>query len=105
MRSIPATEFKAKCLELMDRVAERQESFIITKRGTPVAKLTPLAPKTKETWFGCLQDQISIEGDLIAGPPLGRWEAVEEWDELAAPAKVKRRQSKKPLYQRRRKHS
>ena len=105
MRSIAATEFKAKCLELMDRVAERQESFIITKRGTPVAKLTPLAPKTKETWFGCLQDQVSIEGDLIAGPLLGRWEAVKEWDQLAAPPKVKRHQSKKSGHQIRRKHS
>src|SRR5438105_14634860 len=99
MRSIPATEFKAKCLELMDRVAERHESFIITKRGTPVAKLTPLAPKTKDTWFGCLQDQVSIEGDLMTGPPPGRWEVVKEWDELAAPPKAKRRRSKKPGHQ------
>ena len=105
MRSIPATEFKAKCLELMDRVAERQESFIITKRGPPVAKLTPLAPKTSETWFGCLQDQVSIERDLIAASPVGMWEAVQEWDELTAPPKVKRRRSKKPEHQLRHKQS
>ena len=40
---IPATEFKATCLALLDRVAERRESFVITKRGKPVAKLVPLA--------------------------------------------------------------
>ncbi len=33
MTDIPATEFKAKCLELMDRVAERRETYVITKRG------------------------------------------------------------------------
>ena len=31
MSNIPATEFKARCLELMDRVAERRESYVITK--------------------------------------------------------------------------
>ena len=35
MATVPATEFKAKCLELMDRVAERRESFVITKRAMP----------------------------------------------------------------------
>ena len=42
MAKVPATEFKAKCLELMDRVSERHETFIITKRGRPVAKLVPV---------------------------------------------------------------
>ena len=37
MAEIPATEFRAKCLELMDRVAQRRESFLKTKRGRPVA--------------------------------------------------------------------
>jgi prevent-host-death family protein len=37
--TVPATEFKAKCLELMDRVAEGRETYVITKRGRPVAKL------------------------------------------------------------------
>jgi prevent-host-death family protein len=95
MRSIPATEFKAKCLELMDRVADRQETFIITKRGTPVAKLTPVASKPRETWFGCFEDQVTIEGDLVEPIPSERWEAVKEWDELAAPGKTRRRSSKK----------
>ena len=33
MAQVPATEFKAKCLQLMDRVAERRETFVITKHG------------------------------------------------------------------------
>ena len=38
-RTIKASEFKAKCLALMDEVAESGEEIVITKRGTPVARL------------------------------------------------------------------
>jgi prevent-host-death family protein len=52
LASVPATEFKAKCLELMDRVAERRESFVITKRGKPVARLVPVERKPQDSIFG-----------------------------------------------------
>jgi prevent-host-death family protein len=40
--TISATEFKAKCLELLDRLAERKLTRIeVTKRGRVVAVLTP----------------------------------------------------------------
>jgi prevent-host-death family protein len=64
MASIAATEFKARCLELMDRVAERRESYVITKRGKPVAKLVPADPPRKKSIFGCLADKMEIVGDI-----------------------------------------
>jgi len=39
---IGAGEFKAKCLQLIDDVAERRQPLIITKRGQPLAKLVPI---------------------------------------------------------------
>ena len=39
-----AAEFKAKCLALLDRVHEHGESITITKRGVPVAVLSPAEP-------------------------------------------------------------
>jgi prevent-host-death family protein len=44
MRTIPATRFKAECLQLLDDVAEGGETIIVTKRGKPVARLLPLEP-------------------------------------------------------------
>jgi prevent-host-death family protein len=44
MRTIPATRFKAECLQLLDEVADSGETIIVTKRGKPVARLLPLAP-------------------------------------------------------------
>ena len=40
---IPAGEFKAKCLKLLDEVQQKHREIIITKRGKPVARLLPLA--------------------------------------------------------------
>ena len=91
MGSIPATEFKAKCLELMDRVAQGRETFVITKRGKPVAKLVPVERQPKDSIFGWLRGKGSITGDIL-GPavPPDAWETLKEWDELNAPQKASR---------------
>jgi prevent-host-death family protein len=39
---VPATEFKAHCLALIDRVAAGQGDIVISKRGRPVARLVPI---------------------------------------------------------------
>ena len=49
-RMIKASEFKAKCLKLMDEVAENGEEIVITKNGKPVAKLTAFRERPK-TFF------------------------------------------------------
>jgi len=40
-RTIPASEFKAKCLALLDEVAETKETLVVTKRGKPVVRVVP----------------------------------------------------------------
>ncbi len=63
-RMIKASEFKAKCLGLMDEVAASGESIIITKNGKPVATLAPATPR--KPLFGALKGQIRITGDIIS---------------------------------------
>jgi prevent-host-death family protein len=41
-RTIPASQFKAKCLALLDDVAENKQPLVITKRGKPVARVVPV---------------------------------------------------------------
>lgn len=64
MRIVAATEFKAKCLELMDRVAERRETYVITKHGRAVAKLVPPDRPRRRSVLGCMADEMTIVGDL-----------------------------------------
>ena len=73
IRTIKASEFKAKCLKLMDEVAETGQEIIITKNGRPVSKLAPYR-KRPDTFFGADKGKIKILGDIIE--PLGiEWEA------------------------------
>ena len=97
VRRISATEFKAKCLELMDRVAGRRESFVITKRGRPVARMVPMDPEPRDDIFGWLRGQAWDRGDVVApAVPARDWNIVKEWDELnvGGPARRSRRRGK-----------
>ena len=48
MKTITATEFKTKCLRLIRQMGKDREPMTITKRGRPVAILSPL-PQAHET--------------------------------------------------------
>jgi prevent-host-death family protein len=47
MHTVKASEFKAKCLALMDEVARTGEPILVTKNGKPIAELRPHRRKTK----------------------------------------------------------
>ena len=61
-RHIKASEFKAKCLALMDEVARTGSAVVITKHGKPVAELVPHRPRRKSA-RGILKDELFITGD------------------------------------------
>jgi len=63
--TMSAADFKAKCLELMDRVATTGRSVVVTKRGRPVAVLSPVRARRRSA-FGCMKGRIEIRGDLVA---------------------------------------
>ncbi len=67
-RTIKASEFKARCLKLMDEVAESGEEIVITKNGRPVSRLTPYR-KRPTLPFGRNRDKIRILGDIVAPMP------------------------------------
>ena len=68
VRTIKASEFKAKCLKLMDEVAESGEEIVITKNGRPVSRLAPYREKPKMP-FGRNRDNIRILGDIVSPMP------------------------------------
>jgi prevent-host-death family protein len=62
---IPAAQFKAECLKLMDLVQKTRVPVVITKHGRPVAQLAPISLDS-ESLFGYMKDTMKIEGDVIA---------------------------------------
>ncbi len=71
-KTVPAGEFKAKCLGLMDQVAVDRKPVIITKRGKPVAKLVPVDDKPSQSVFGHMRGTGRIIGDIV-GPTGEVW--------------------------------
>jgi prevent-host-death family protein len=76
-RTIPAGEFKAKCLKLLDEVNESGEVLLVTKRGHPVAELRPVARKRKPL-AGFYKGKIKILGDIISPLDDVEWEAMKD---------------------------
>ncbi|MBM4183290.1 MAG: type II toxin-antitoxin system Phd/YefM family antitoxin [Gemmatimonadetes bacterium] len=66
MRTINASEFKAKCLAILDEVSETGEPLTILKHGKPVAQLVPA--QTHRTPFpqDSLEGSVQILGDIIS---------------------------------------
>jgi prevent-host-death family protein len=75
VRTIKASEFKAKCLALMDEVERTGEPVLVTKNGRPVAELRPYAGPQKKG-VGILKDRLRITGDIMS-PIDVKWEAME----------------------------
>jgi prevent-host-death family protein len=73
---MPAAEFKAKCLALLDRVHHRGESITITKRGRVVARLVPASQDDERPWMR-LRGTVTWHGDPLA-PVLEEWDADVE---------------------------
>ena len=73
VRTIKASEFKAKCLKLIDEVADSGVEIVITKNDRPVSRLVPYRDG-EPSMFGRNRYQIRILGDIISPLEI-------EWDE------------------------
>lgn len=69
MRQVKASEFKAKCLKLIDDVNETGQPIIITKRGKPVARLARERPSGSRRLMGSmagLLSPVTDDDDLLS---------------------------------------
>ncbi|MBI2207697.1 MAG: type II toxin-antitoxin system Phd/YefM family antitoxin [Candidatus Rokubacteria bacterium] len=75
MKTMPAGEFKARCLRVMEDVKKYRTPVVITKKGRPVAKLVPADPDPGIDLFGCMAGEFTYIGDVESPvvPP-------EAWD-------------------------
>ena len=90
MKQIPAGEFKASCLAIMDKVQATGEPVVITKRGVPVVQLTPAAKKSDI--FGFMTGEFLIMGDIESPVvPLSQWKVLKE----TSGKKLRKKKSKK----------
>lgn len=63
-KTIAASEFKAKCLKILERLDP--PGLIITKRGRPIAKLTPIPIEDNMKLVGSMKGKIKVKGDIFS---------------------------------------
>ena len=66
MQTLKASEFKARCLKLMDEVQKTGDEIVITKHGKPVSKLVPYRHKAN-TLLGLHKNKITtLDEDIFS---------------------------------------
>jgi prevent-host-death family protein len=71
--TIGVTEFKARCLELLEGVGTRGDEITVTKRGKPIAQIGPVRAEVPEL-KGMFAGRMKILGDLV------NFNVADEWE-------------------------
>jgi prevent-host-death family protein len=82
-RTINAAAFKAKCLALIDQVAESGEPITVTKRGKAKVQIVAVREKPKTLW-GATKGTFKIVGDIV-GPIVeeSEWDWERKWRKIS----------------------
>lgn len=67
IHEVAISEFKAKCLSLLDEVNKTKTPLRVTRRGKPVADVIAPAPAAAASeWIGSMSDRMKITGDIVS---------------------------------------
>ena len=78
MREIAISEFKAKCLSIIDEVHKTKKAVRVTRFGEPVAEVIPPSMASEaNSWIGSMTDSMKILGDIVSPA-----NDEEEWEAL-----------------------
>ncbi len=78
MEEMAISEFKAKCLAVLERVRRTRKPILVTRFGQPVAEVAPPPPAARsEHWMGSMRSSGRIVGDIVS-PVMGE----NEWEVL-----------------------
>lgn len=67
MQEIAISDFKAKCLAILEQVRKTKKPVRITRHGVPVAEVVPPSPsRNPADWIGSMKGRMEITGDIIS---------------------------------------
>lgn len=72
-RIVSASEFKAKCLDILDRIRSKElDRVVVTKRGVPVAVLVPPPAEAVEVerLHGFLRGSVVVPPEIDLAAPI-----------------------------------
>jgi prevent-host-death family protein len=72
-RTVGVSDFKAKCLGILDEVASKGAVLVITRHGKPLVRVTPVSTpgrSTRDRWKGLGK----IHGDIVGFSEADLWD-------------------------------
>jgi len=78
-RVVTVTEFKAKCLALLDEIDHQGGTVTVTKRGRPMAMVGPV--KRRRLWNspeGMWAGKVHIAAELLTADRSESWEILRQ---------------------------
>jgi prevent-host-death family protein len=67
MQEISISEFKAKCLAVLERVRSTKKPIRVTRFGKPVAEVVPpTSVEDRSSWIGSMKNSMKIKGDIVS---------------------------------------
>jgi len=87
VKEVPISEFRTKCLALIERVRRTRKPLRVTRRGIPIADIVP-TPAIKPVmdrakWIASMKGTVKILGDIVS-PAVDK----DEWEVFRDPMRV-----------------
>jgi len=80
MQEIAISEFKAKCLAILERVRSTKKPIRVTRFGKPVAEVVPpTSVEDRSSWIGSMKNSMRITGDIVSpATDEDEWEVLRD---------------------------
>lgn len=80
MQEIAISEFKAKCLAVLERVRSTKKPIRVTRFGKPVAEvMPPTSVEERSSWIGSMKNSMRITGDIVSpATEEDEWEVLRD---------------------------
>lgn len=79
MKEVAISDFKAKCLGLLEQVQKTRKPIRVTRFGKPIAEVVPVSPDAGRNWIGSMKDTFEIVGDIVSpADDENDWEALRD---------------------------
>jgi prevent-host-death family protein len=80
MQEIAISEFKAKCLAVLERVRSTKKPIRVTRFGKPVAEVVPpTVVEARSSWIGSMKNSMRITGDIVSpATDEDEWEVLRD---------------------------
>ena len=80
MREMAISEFKAKCLAVLDEVQKTKKPLLVTRFGKPIAEVVPPSSNAgSASWIGSMKDSMKIVGDIVSpADHENEWEVLRD---------------------------